>query len=66
MTGNSRRKAAEKSEAVRYTKKQLICSEKYCSQSDLLCALLENEKTYSLAEADEIMNRFKKGKVNVC
>ncbi|WP_349672211.1 hypothetical protein [Lacrimispora sp.] len=66
MTGNSRRKAAEKSEAVRYTKKQLICSEKYCSQSDLLCALLDNGKTYSLAEADEIMNRFKKGKVNVC
>lgn len=66
MTGNSRRKVAEKSEAVRYTKKQLICSEKYCSQSDLLCALLENEKTYSLAETDEIMNRFKKGKVNVC
>jgi len=66
MTGNSRKKAAEKSEAVRYTKKQLICSEKYCSQSDLLCALLENGKTYSLEEADEIMNRFKKGKVNVC
>lgn len=66
MTGNSRRKAAEKSEAVRYTKKQLICSEKYCSQSDLLYALLENGKTYSLAETDEIMNRFKKGKVNVC
>ncbi|MTK09924.1 MAG: hypothetical protein F8N38_22975 [Hungatella sp.] len=66
MTGNSRRKAAEKSDAARYTKKQLICSEKYCSQSDLLCALLENGKTYSLAETDEIMNRFKKGKVNVC
>ena len=66
MTGNSKRKTAEKSEAVRYTKKQLICSEKYFGQSDLLCALLENGKTYSLAETEEMMNRFKKGKVNVC
>ncbi|MDF2886702.1 MAG: hypothetical protein K0R23_1087 [Lacrimispora sp.] len=66
MTGNSRKNDGAKSAAARYTKKQLICSEKYCNQSDLLCALLENGKTYTLTETDEIMNRFKKGKVNVC
>lgn len=63
------KKSSKKDEArsaARYTKKQLICSEKYCSQSDLLCALLEHEKTYTLAETDEIMKRFKKGKVSVC
>ncbi|WP_124065996.1 hypothetical protein [Clostridium sp. E02] len=52
--------------AARFTKQQLLLSEMYCSQSDLLCALLEDEKKYTLAEAEELMNQFKKGKVNVC
>jgi hypothetical protein len=50
----------------RFTKRQLVCSERYCNQSDLLCALLEDGKQYTLSEADEIMNRFMKGKVKVC
>lgn len=65
MADNSKKRKESETEG-RYTKKQLIYSEKYCNQSDLLCALLENEKTYTQAEADKIMDRFKKGKVKIC
>ncbi|MDW2799372.1 hypothetical protein RZO55_17495 [Clostridium boliviensis] len=65
MTENGKKRDSA-AYSSRYTKKQLICSERYCNQSDLLCALLENGKTYTFAEADEIMIRFKKGKVKVC
>lgn len=51
---------------VRYTKNQLIGSEKYRDRRDLLWALLEDEKVYSAAEAEEVMNQFMKGKVKVC
>lgn len=59
-------KAKKQTGSERFTKRQLVCSERYCNQSDLLCALLEDEKQYTLSEADEIMNRFMKGKVKVC
>ncbi len=59
-------KVTEGTEAVRYTKRQLACSEKYCDRRDLLQALLDDEKKYSVTEADEIMNQFMKGKVKVC
>ncbi|WP_394523018.1 hypothetical protein [Lacrimispora sp. JR3] len=58
--------AKNQAESDRFTRKQLVCSEKYCNHSDLLCALLEDGKQYTLSEADEIMNRFMKGKVKVC
>ncbi|WP_349944395.1 hypothetical protein ABFV83_12945 [Lacrimispora sp. BS-2] len=51
---------------VRYTKDQLILSERYCNQRDLLSALLDDEKVYSVTEAEEIMNQFMKGRVKVC
>ncbi len=59
-------KATNQTASERYTKRQLVCSERYCNQSDLVCALLEDGKLYSLSEADEIMNRFMKGRVKVC
>nr|DAJ03038.1 MAG TPA: hypothetical protein [Caudoviricetes sp.] len=62
----SEQKTKKQTSSERFTKKQLVCSEKYCNQSDLLCALLDDGKLYSLSEADEIMKRFMKGKVKVC
>ncbi|GLC80213.1 hypothetical protein [Lacrimispora brassicae] len=52
--------------AVRYTKDQLIRSERYRNQRDLLSALLDDRKEYSVTEAEEIMNQFMKGRVKVC
>lgn len=51
---------------VRYTKDQLIRSEKYRNQRDLLSALLDDRKIYSVIEAEKIMNQFMKGRVRVC
>lgn len=59
-------KNTEKKPEARFTKQQLLFSEMYCSQSDLLCALLDDVKNYTLTEAEELMNQFKKGKVKVC
>lgn len=58
--------AADTTDSTRYTKKQLIGSEKYRSQKDLLGALLDDEKSYSKTETEETMNQFLKGKVKVC
>lgn len=51
---------------ARYRKKQLIRSDRYREQRDLLWALLDDEKVYSITETDEIINQFMKGKVKVC
>lgn len=51
---------------ARFTKDQLIRSERYRNQRDLLSALLDDRKVYSATEAEETMNRFMKGRVKVC
>lgn len=50
--------------AAAYTKEQLAASKKYANRRDLIGALLENGKTYTLAEADALIEQFMKGKVN--
>ena len=47
-----------------FTKKQLCESEKYAAQKDLLDALLDNKKTYTQTEADNLILKFLKGKVS--
>lgn len=46
-----------------YTKQQLAASEKYRSRRDLILALLEEGKMYSLPEAEAALEKYKKGKV---
>ncbi len=59
-------KETDETIGARYTKDQLIRSEKYRNQRDLLSALLDGKKAYSVEEAEEIMNQFMKGRVKVC
>jgi hypothetical protein len=59
-------KETDETNGARYTKDQLIRSEKYRNQRDLLSALLDGKKVYSVEEAEEIMNQFMKGRVKVC
>lgn len=56
----------EKKEAVkenRFFKQQIISSETYKDHKDILRALLEDEKTYSHAEIEKIIEGFMKRKV---
>lgn len=46
-----------------YTKDQILLSEKYAKRRDLVNALLEDEKEYTITEVDAMMEKFLKGKV---
>ena len=48
---------------IKFTKSQLVNSEKYSDNVDLLNALLDEKETYSLSEVDEKIEKYKKGKV---
>lgn len=48
---------------IKFTKKQIIESKKYRFYIDLLNYKLENDEQYSFKEIDEIVKKFKKGKV---
>ena len=56
--------AAAKKEAVpTFTKDQLAASKRYAFVRDLVGVLLEDGRLYTLAEVDEKIETFKKGKV---
>jgi hypothetical protein len=65
MAGKSSKKTAPEM-AVCYTKEQLAGAKRYCGKKDLISALLDPGKTYTMAEADELLEKFMKGKVSVC
>lgn len=46
-----------------FSKQQLVESRKYANRRDLLKALLEDGKTYTIAEVDAAIEKFMKGKV---
>lgn len=54
---------AAKKEETTYTKQQLVESNKYKQQIDLVNALLVDGKSYTIIEVDKIISDFKKGKV---
>ena len=47
-----------------FTKQALLKSNRYRHQTDLLKALLDDGKFYSLKEVDSLIENFLKGKVN--
>lgn len=57
------RKTSPDAEAASYTKDQLLRSKKYAARRDLLRALLEDGKTYTVAQVDREINQFLKRKV---
>lgn len=50
-------------EPISFTKEQLIASDKFANQKDLVSALLEDGKTYTISETEKIINDHKKRKV---
>lgn len=58
------KKTVEKTES-KFTKEQIVASRKYSENSDIVKALLEDDKKYTLEEVDSIIEKFKKGKEKV-
>lgn len=54
----------EEKREITYSKEQILSSQKYRDRKDLLSALLEKEKGYTLKQVEEIMKNYKKKKVN--
>lgn len=50
--------------AATYSKKQILQSTKYAKRRDLLTAVLEENRAYTLDEVDARIEKFMKGKVN--
>lgn len=48
---------------LRFSKGQIIASEKYHNQRNLADALLEDGKKYTFAEVDGLIEKYRKGKV---
>ena len=46
-----------------FRKEQIVASKRYENDVDIVNALLQDEKEYALVEVDELIERFKKGKV---
>ena len=55
--------AEKKETAPTFTRDQLAASKRYATRRDLVNVLLEDGKQYTLAEVDEKIEAFKKGKV---
>lgn len=55
--------AKNENAAAEFSKQQLVESRKYANRRDLLKALLEDGKTYTIAEVDAAIEKFMKGKV---
>lgn len=47
-----------------YTVEQLAASKRYANRRDIIRALLEEGKTYTLDEVDRLIETYMKGKVN--
>lgn len=57
------KKEVKKVAEEKYTKEQIVNSKTFINNRDLLNAVLEN-KSYSKKEINEIIKKYKKGKVN--
>lgn len=47
----------------KFEKKQLLVSKKYFSRRDLMDALLEDKKLYTITEIENLVNKYRKGMV---
>lgn len=54
---------ASNNEAVTFTKSQIVNSNRYRHDVDVVNALLDDKKRYKLEEVDKIIDNFRKGRV---
>lgn len=53
----------EKIDTEKFKKGNLISSDRYADKRDIVSALLEEDKEYTLSEVDKLVETFMKGKV---
>ena len=58
--------AVKEATTKRYDKEQLIASQGYADKRDLLEALLDDDKKYSLSDVDSKIEKYMKGEVKKC
>lgn len=58
-----REEQAVKQPETKFEKKQLLVSKKYASDRDLLDALLDGNKLYTITEVEGLINNYRKGTV---
>lgn len=46
-----------------FSKEQIVTSDKYRNQRDLVDALLEKDKKYTIEAVDNLIEKYKKGRV---
>ncbi|MNH46814.1 hypothetical protein D3C79_1097610 [compost metagenome] len=61
IKGKGKANPSDVSDALKFTKAQIVKSNKYMARRDALNALLVDDKEYSFAEVDGILNKFDKG-----
>jgi hypothetical protein len=54
---------AQEATAAVFTKEQLAASKRYANRRDVISALLEDGKSYTLQEVDTLIENFMKGTV---
>lgn len=47
-----------------FSKEKLLASDRFGDRKDLLNVVLSENKDYTIAEAEQLINKFMKGKVN--
>ncbi len=50
-------------ETVRFTRQQLLASQRYAAVRDTLCALLKEGESYTLGEVDRNIEAFRKRRI---
>lgn len=63
MSEKTKNKVATKTEN-RFTKQQVLASKKLPYSKDLINAILQEDKTYTLKEVESEINKFLKKRVN--
>ena len=58
------KKRAVKNEKNGYTKEQLLASKRFRGRKDLAKAVLKENRNYTVEEADLLLKKYLKGKVN--
>lgn len=61
MKENNEKKVVKQQDV--FTKESIVKSKKYSNRKDLLNALLDDKKSYSFEQVDEIIDKFMKGEV---
>jgi hypothetical protein len=63
LAKKDKEKEKEKEAAPAFTKQQLLSSKKYRGKQDLIDSLLKDDQSYTLEVVDNLVDKFRKGKV---